>query len=273
MRVIVTGASGFLGRAVMQNLAASGHDVLGLSRRNLPGLQQVASCADAPSGDALVHLAEASDRASVNARGQAAEQEAADTIHALLAKNYFRFVYASSAVLYGDAHNWPRRTDEAVNIVDSYTRIKYTCEQAVLGAGGAVARLANLYGPGMSPGNVVSTLLAQLEGNGPITLQDTTPVRDFLWIDDAAEAISSMVQHNEKGIFNIGTSVGTSIQLLAETALGIAGKSERPIHSLKANTPSSTLSVDISATQKTFGWQPKTSVAEGLKRLIGSAHG
>ena len=84
MRVIVTGASGFLGRAVLASLSASGIDCVGVSRRAGAGLTQVASYRDTPHGDVLVHLAEANDRAWVNAQGADYEAEAVAIFQALL---------------------------------------------------------------------------------------------------------------------------------------------------------------------------------------------
>ena len=47
-------------------------------------------------------------------------------------------------------------------------------------------RLANVYGPGMAANNVMSDILGQVPGDGPLVVRDIAPVRDYLWIEDAA---------------------------------------------------------------------------------------
>lgn len=268
MRVVITGASGFLGQALLAGLGEAGISCVGLSRREIPGLLRVPSYAEAPQGDLLIHLAEANDRGWVNAQGDAYEETSQRTLRALLDKGYQRVIYASSAVLYGDRDGSPRRTSDPVHIHDRYARIKQASEQQVLATGGTVARLTNLYGPGMSSSNVLSAILQQLHRTGPLTLQDTSPVRDFLWVGDAASALVHMIRSPVAGIFNVGSGVGTSIRELATLVLEAAGQPDRPLVSLRSGTPPSSLVVDITETLSAFGWRPSVALREGLRQLV-----
>lgn len=268
MRIVVTGATGFLGRILMCKLARDGVEVIGVSRHRSPGLVQVASYADAPGGDVLVHLAEASDRRWVEANGAYYEQMAFETLDSLLEKGFDRVVYPSSAVLYGDQRKTLRCVEEPVHIVDAYTRLKYTSEQAVLKRKGVVARLVNLYGPGMSKDNVLSAILKQIPLDCPIRVLDTTPKRDFLWIEDAAEALAAMSLGKTSGTFNVGTGLCTSILELARIVLSAAGQTERMVESLHQGTGQSHLAVDIAQTVAEFGWQPTTTLQEGIETLV-----
>lgn len=268
MRVVITGASGFLGRALSRRLADDGIDVVAVTRRQLPGFTHVEGYAESPSGDVLVHLAEASDRRWANEQGAAYETAALDVVRRLLGNNYSRFVYASSAVLYGDQQRTPRRVTSPVHVVDTYTRIKRGAEQAVLDVNGTVARLTNVFGPGMSEANVLSSVLRQLPAPGAISLRDVTHVRDFVWVDDAAEALHAMVLAKPTGTFNVGTGIGTSIGELARTLLNRAGQSERPIEAQQRSTSLSHLVVDIEETRAALGWRPRTTVPAGIDLLL-----
>lgn len=268
MQVVITGASGFLGYALLRRLTDAGIRCIATSRRSIAGFVCVNDYSEAPGGDILVHLAETNDRALANRFGEAGEEQAQRTLGKLLAKGYAKIIYASSAVLYGDDGNSPHLASDPVRAVDSYTRIKLASERAVLERDGVVARFANLYGPGMPAVNVLSDILRQLEKEGPLVLRDTRPIRDFLWMDDAADAIARMATANASGIFNVGSGIGTSIRELAVMLLAMAGQPARDIASTKTDSVPSYIVTDISKTTEIFGWRPTTMLRAGLRQLL-----
>lgn len=268
MKFVVTGASGFLGRAMIQDLANIGIDAVGVSRHPCRGCIQVESYAHSPGGDVLVHLAEASDRAYAQANSPLYEQRSLATLDALLNKGFSRVVYASSAVLYGDQEQSLRRGSDPVYVKDAYSRLKLASEKAVLNHGGIVARLVNLYGPGMSESNVLSTILGQIRQDGPVRVLDASPERDFLWISDAARAMALMAMGEATGVFNIGSGQGVSIRELANLVLDAAGQAGRPVESASASNRFSKLVVDIAQTREVFGWYPAVTLVEGISTLV-----
>lgn len=224
-----------------------------------------------PGGDVLIHLAETSDRSVANANGDILEVNARQTLEYLLGKQFSRVIYCSSAVLYGDLSVSPHVETDPVYANDVYTRIKLASERMVLECGGSVARLSNLYGPGMARGTVLGTILDQLRQSGPLTVQTTSPVRDFLWIDDAAMALSRLVESRAGGIFNVGSGVGASIAELARTALDESGETGRPVVATQMDARSSFLVLDISKTAAALPWRPEVALREGLQRLINTS--
>lgn len=268
MRVIVTGASGFLGRFITNGLAKTGASFLRVSRQHAPGFLRINSYADTPSGDVLIHLAENNNRAQVNKLSAEYEREIACTLRVLLGKGYKKVVYASSSVVYGDNVCTPRIESETVSDIDTYTRVKVESEQRVLSSGGVVARLANIYGPEMPKKNVLSQILDQLKQDGPIQLQDTSHVRDFIWVEDVAEAFVKLVTQKVEGLFNIGTGIGTSIGELAKMVLEEASQPSRKIVSEKIATRHSCIALNITKIKQNLQWQPTTSLREGLRRIV-----
>lgn len=269
MRVVITGAAGFLGVALRHALLASDQiEVLGVSRRSFPGLLTVSDYAETPSGDVLVHLAESSDRLVANSDGEVYEKAAINLLETLGKKGFNRIVYASSAVLYGDRNSSPCKENNPLYITDSYTRIKHSCEEWVIRHGGIVARLSNLYGAGMAGKNVLSTIVNQLLNSGPITVHDLTPVRDFLWIEDAARALAIMSTSQKSDIFNIGSGVGCSIKQLANSALEAAGQGGRAVLSKEESASRSYLVLNTAKAFTQLGWTPKTTLHQGMVSLL-----
>ena len=264
----MTGASGFLGSAVLRRLIEAGFDGVGVSRKKAPGLLQVERYADSTVGDVLIHLAEINDRAQANQLSTEYEQDASSTLYALLEKGYGKVIYASSSVLYGDGVSTAHLETDAASAIDTYTRVKLAAEYSVLSCGGVVARLANIYGPGMAAENVLSQILAQLDQNGPITLQNTSPVRDFIWVEDAAEAIMKMVSGRAQGVFNVGTGIGTSIGELARMLLEEVKQPQRQIISVQPASKLSCIVLDITKAKQDLQWQPSTTLSKGLRRLV-----
>lgn len=270
MTIVVTGASGFVGGALMRRLRARGMAAIGVARTPGPAVTTVRRYADTPAGDVLVHLAESGDRARVAAAGPTAEAQAAEALQALMQRGFRRVVYVSSAVVYGDRCAHPRRPDEPVEPVDAYTRIKLAGERMVAAhaPSAVVARLANVYGPGMSGANVLSAVLAQIPGTGALTVRNEGPVRDFVWLDDVAAALEAMATQQDTGTFNVGSGRGTAVRELARLALEAAGEGSRAVGSLEPPAHHSTLVLDVANTRTAFGWSPAVTLEQGLATLV-----
>jgi UDP-glucose 4-epimerase len=268
MRLVITGAAGFLGSTVLRKLNETGLNGLGVSRKKTLGLLKVDEYSESPAGDTLIHLAEINNRARANLLSTEYEYEVSKTLHALLKKGYGKVIYASSAVLYGDGVCTPHLETDPVRANDTYTSVKLAAEHSVLSSGGVVLRLANIYGPGMASENVLSRIVGQLNHDGPMTVQDTSPVRDFIWVEDAAEVIIKMAIQQAQGLFNVGTGVGTSIGELAKMSLEEAKQPQRQIVSMQSASKSSCIVLDITKAKKYLQWQPSTPLREGLRRLV-----
>jgi UDP-glucose 4-epimerase len=266
--VVITGATGFLGRHVVPRVANADVDVLAVSRRSVRGMRQVRDYAECPPGDVVIHLGEEPDRTRFNCLGEAAVRESAAIVTALVSRFGDRVIYASSAVVYGDEHSRACPVNTPVQATDDYSRSKLLNERIVLDAGGLVVRLSNLFGHGMSASTVLPDILRQIPGSGPVHVRDDTPIRDFLSVSDAASAIAMAVKKPFSGVMNVGSGVGTSIGTLVRLALVAAGQDDREIVPTAPSLRPSMNVLDISETTERIGWSPTSPLSEQLGRLF-----
>ena len=266
----MTGASGFVGRHFVRHLREQKEvDVLPLSRSlSFEGLVTIDDYSNAPDGDVLVHLGQCNNRKIVN-KHKNSILEAQELLTSLLNKKYKKVVYVSSAAVYSDKERSLQHPEQLAIITDNYSEIKSNSETAVMNSGvGVVARLSNLYGFGMSVETVIGKILDQIPGDGRIKVRDIYPVRDFLWVEDAVIALAKMTIGNKKGIYNIGTGVGTSIGELSQLCLELSGEKHRGVMSEIEHDNFSRLVLNIQDTINDFDWRPEVSLSLGIKRLL-----
>ena len=252
-----------------------GYSVIAVSRtRFYPPtgvmFQQVATYSDVcpPDESVLIHLAESRDIYQTEINSERFMRDNIRICDSLMAKHSGFAIYASSVVVYGDQSDCSHKPTDVLHPLTTYARSKAECEQRFLSAGGSVARLSNLYGPGMASNSVVSEILAQIPGKGPLKVRSVDPVRDFLWVDDAADAFIQVVEREAKGVFNIASGNSISVGRLAEMALEIAGESERSVVSLQNTQSVSQIHLDVSGTTNELGWRSSTTIDQGISKLI-----
>ena len=256
--IVITGASGFLGRALTARINHLGLSCTAVSRRSELGFHRVADYRDTPAGDVIIHLAEEPDRATVNSLGEAYLDQSAAVV-SMLSKRTDTLIYASSSVVYGDGSETPFCTNTLVTPTDLYSRCKVRNELLVLDSGGTVLRLANLFGPGMSPLNVISDIERQLPHSGAIKVRDDSPVRDFLSVSAVVDAILLLLDTPCPGILNIGSGIGLSIREVTLLALRRVGQQGREIVVTQPTGRRSVNILDITETQSRLSWSPEPS--------------
>lgn len=262
--VVVTGASGFIGSALLTQLAKNNIPATGLSRKKGEGLTTVSSYLDWPSTEeaVLIHLAQPRDASNLSDGNEIA------LCGSLSAKPWRHIVYVSSSIVYGDEKEYPRKPDEGVSKFNEYTMVKLACESIVAKAGGTCLRFANIYGLGMAKNSVIADILSQVPGTGPLILRDKTPIRDFLWIEDAIRCLISASILRPGGILNVGSGTGLSIGNLADLTLTLAGEDNRPVISKTNPERLSCLILDISGTRSILKWSPEWGITRGLSYLL-----
>ncbi len=104
MRVVITGASGFLGRTALVHFRDHGIEVVGVQRQPVTGAGSICvqDYSESPGGDVLIHLAENGDRSKVAKLGDRFVTEVQERLRTLLDGRYQHVIYASSSLVYAD---------------------------------------------------------------------------------------------------------------------------------------------------------------------------
>ncbi len=274
--VVITGASGFIGSNLMQQvkLFPQNHFVP-VTRKSVPNFVTVKNYADSPEGDILLYLSDENRSDMSFDRSQQNLNSNLETFSKLASKKYKKIIYVSSSALYGDQNTTLNTTYSPIVLNTPYAYLKYHTELLVLkNPNSFVVRLSNVYGPGMSKSNVVSTILSQIPGKGDVQIKSKKPIRDFIWVVDVVEALIKLanVEINTfaNRIVNISTGVGTSIGQLASIALQIAQQSDRNVIELEEMSEESSSIMDYSEIKKLINWDPTVKINNGLRTLINS---
>lgn len=258
-RVVVTGASGFIGKAVCGKLELAGAEVLRVPSSEVP---RWASMPDA----VCVHLAANNDVAQLESRYELRRDEAAALARQLLEKGFQRIVFASSALVYGDAEETPRTEDSPLKPTTAYGRLKGELE-GLFGPNAACARISNVYGPGMSSKNVFSDILRQLRAGGLVKVRNLTSVRDYIHVDDVADALTALALGAEAGAFNVSTGRGVGVRELVSLAARAHGKENVRVEAAEELSAASHLVLDPGRLAAACGWRARIRLEEGVAAL------
>jgi UDP-glucose 4-epimerase len=298
-QVCVTGATGMIGRRVVQRLAGGrARRVVGLSRSaggiDAAGVEQHAG--SVLDRDALhraidgcsvvIHLAGAKRLDSrqrmkdleVNTAGTAAVVETCARL------GVETLVYASTAYVYKPTGPRPLDETAATGPMSPYAISKLAGERIAAqmadrgGSRVCIARIANVYGADSEEDTVIGRAISQAD-TGRLALRDLTPVRDFIHVDDVADAILRLCAVCPAGcsLVNVSTGIGTSVAemagLVADAA--VACGSARPLVVSAAGTASDPIPELVLANAKLCAltnWCPSVELSDGIYRAFAQRH-
>ncbi|BDG26756.1 epimerase [Thermus thermophilus] len=302
MRVLLTGAAGFLGSHLAERLLKGGCEVIGVDnlstgqRRNLdrllahPGFHFLQADVARPLEvegplDWVLHFASPASPPRylklpiptllVNAEG---------TRHLLdlALKKGARFFLASTSEVYGDplVHPQPESYWGNVNPVGPravydegkrYAEALVTAYHTHFGLPVRIVRIFNTYGPYMDPedGRVVTNFITQALKGEPLTVYgDGSQTRSFCYVDDLVEGIVRLMEVDYAGPVNLGNPEEYTVLELARLVKEIThSPSEIVFKPLPQDDPKQRRP-DISLARRLLGWEPRVPVREGLLRTI-----
>jgi UDP-glucose 4-epimerase len=285
-RVIVTGASGFIGFHLVKALSSLGADILVIDRNQpaepLPGVEfewaDLRHLDKTYEADYLIHLAAITnagyaeryplDTYEVNVLGTV------NLLNHVQVKN--RILFPSTALIYKTSEI-PLSEDAEKEASSTYAQSKMIGEQLVrflcdrMGTSHTIVRFFNIFGPGQLSMYVVPQILRQILEEGRVVVRNGAVNRDLLYVEDLVKAVVELVvtPQAENSVFNIGSGFKVSIADMARTAVEISGLSGVEFTDLEQKIEFSPTAIvaDISKVQSIIDWRPVTSLSEGLTRM------
>ena len=134
-----------------------------------------------------------------------------------------------------------------------------------------VTRGSNNYGPYGYPEKLVSVLVTNAIDDLPLPLyNDGSAVRDYVYVEDHCRAIDLVLHEGEVGeVYNVGTGVETSGLEVAEAVLDLMGKPHSLIQFVQDRKGHDyRYALDVTRIREGLGWEPRTTLAEGLERTV-----
>lgn len=287
--VVVTGGSGFIGRAAVRAFRDRGVPVTVVDRVPFPGdadgvrvvtgdLRDAAVREEAVTGETagIVHLAALT---SVLRSVELPEDTFADNVlvtQELLELARRRevpaFLLASTNAVIGDVGTATITPDQPLRPLTPYGATKAACEMLLSGYAGAYGmttcalRFTNVYGPGMSHKDsfVPRMMRAALAGTGVRVHGDGRQRRDLVHVDDVVAAILSAFDSGYSGRAIVGAGRSVSVLEMIEAVREVTG-AELPVEHVAAPAGEMpAVVVDVSASAATIGYRPSVSLTDGL---------
>ena len=182
-----------------------------------------------------------------------------------------KFICFTSMLLY-DHKKFVNPVDEkqAINpYTNDYIFSKFLSEEIVKfyekKVPSIIVRLSNIYGyTKLIRPDLVPTLIQNVLIKDEVSIWNDKPKRDFIFTEDAADAILKLINTNYTGIINLGTGEMNSIKTIASEVEKLSGK--KIISLDKPVSGPMELTVDTSLTKKLIDWEPKFTLQKGLKK-------
>ena len=294
-RVLVTGASGFIGTHCLRRLALEDGEVHAVSRsgagETAAGITwHGADLRDAAQVLPLIakirpsHLLHGAWIATPGLYSHSPEnmtwlQSTIALAGAFGANGGARFVGIGSSAEY-DPGDRPCVEDETpIRPATIYGKCKAAAWLAVEGAAqqhgftAAWGRLFLPYGPGDPPQRLIPSVLGALRAGKPVATTHGQQQRDFIYAPDAADLLVRLLLSHDNGVFNIGTGRGTTIRSAVEYLASRCGRPDLPQFGAIALAPGepAVLVADMSKVSDRLSWAPPTVLHDGLDRILSSA--
>lgn len=298
MRVLVSGAAGFLGSHLIDALLGDGNFVLGVDNLCTGSLRNIEHLKAEPRFEFLQHdICAAFDPGPVDyIFNFASPASPPDYLHLGIetlmvgsvgtrnmldvAQRYgARFLHASTSECYGDPLEHPQTEDywghvNPIGPRSVYDEAKRFSEALVMGyhrykgVDTRLVRIFNTYGPRLhgDDGRVISNFMMQaLKGEDLTVYGDGRQTRSFCYVSDEIAGIMGLSRTDEHLPVNIGNPCEWTVLECARAVLRVTGSKSRIVHRPLPEDDPSQRKPDISKARRLFGWEPKIDLETGLR--------
>ena len=290
-RVLVTGGTGFIGRALLSKLSCrddlecvvlsrsqnDGAGNLSFYNVDISDLEAVLEFKKNAAGfDSIIHLASLNPGATQKSHraDENLSQNLLSTVNLLnlVSDELESFIYASTLDVYGVPVFTPM-TEEHPTEPETYYGVAKLASEKFLrialkekGIPLTTLRLSQVYGPGEPPIKAIPRFIGDvMEGKSPVIYGDGEDIRDYIYLDDAVDAVIKALETRTDGLFNIAGGVGTSIKDVLQIILDIGKSDLVPTYKARQKTRVDIV-FDITKVKEGLGWSPAITLKKGLRR-------
>ncbi|MEK7286382.1 MAG: NAD-dependent epimerase/dehydratase family protein [Nitrospirota bacterium] len=299
MKILVTGGAGFIGSHLTDRLITEGHSVVvvdNLSSGKKKNLHKEAVFykADILSSRLERIFAKEKPRMIFHYAAQIDVRKSVDdpvsdvtanvigllnVLEAAVKSGGQRIIFSSSGgAIYGEQSVFPATEEHPTHPLSPYGISKLASEhylyyyQKVRGLESSVLRFANVYGPRqdtLGEAGVVAIFAKKLlDGEQAIINGNGMQTRDYVYVEDVVDANMAVINGNSRDTFNVGTGIETSVNDLFAALLKETQSKAKPFHGMEKKGEQRRSCVSAEKLHKMTGWEPRTSLAEGLARTV-----
>jgi nucleoside-diphosphate-sugar epimerase len=276
-RILITGATGFIGRAAVAEFRSRGYDVLAPNSDELD-LLDLSATADFVAGARPTHLAHFAWHSGAdlwNSHGNSDWAVASLSLYeAFGAAGGERAFFAGSCAEY----SWDRETlvEKFTSLLPGsrYGRAKVQLHEMIRKVRGSRekvvwGRIFFVYGPGEKPTRLAPSILIPLLRNEPAVVRFGGHIRDFLHVADVARAAAHLLDGEFEGAVNIASGEPVTLADFGKTLARVAGRESLLRIEYGEPTPENPLAIraDVEVLRST-GFVPKYSLEAGLRTLL-----
>lgn len=298
MRIIVTGGAGFIGSWVCEAYISEGHEVLVVdnlstgSEENIPPEAEFVEC-DVRDHTGLEkafrqfrpevanhHAGQINVRDSVENPGFDADVNIGGSLNVLrlcAEHKTEKFIFSSTGgALYGEPENLPADESTPALPLSPYGISKLATENYVKyhsrthGFRYVTLRYANVYGERQNPegeAGVIGIFCENIISGKPcLIFGDGEQTRDYVHVSDVSRANLLAATLKKEGVFNIGTSIESSVNDIASILGEVTKTGFTTVHEKQRLGEVRRISLDCSLAEKSLGWSAQVALREGLFR-------